>query len=188
MLQERYVEALKHFENAFYAMRTSALDMNSRQRETFSELCYKIGFCHTELRHFDKAFYFLDLLCDNGNIRHNSELVNCLVNGKDVRAFSVIDGLIKTINEHIENDEDMNDNIVSFFNFLKRRKAYALIDFGKIQEAEEAFTAMLEEPENSDYALQELAYIQNLKKQQTPAEADSESDTQSDTNTDIPKE
>ena len=34
---------------------------------------------------------------------------------------------------------------------------------GKIDEAEEAFRAMLEEPANSDYAMQELAYIQNLR-------------------------
>ena len=51
----------------------------------------------------------------------------------------------------------------SFINFMRRRRAYALIDHHQLDEAEKAFTAMLDDPENSDYALSELAYIKRLR-------------------------
>ena len=45
----------------------------------------------------------------------------------------------------------------------KRRKAYLLVSLGRYDEAKTILTAMLKEPENSDFALNELAYIQKNK-------------------------
>jgi tetratricopeptide (TPR) repeat protein len=78
----------------------------------------------------------------------------------------IIDRLLEQINiqNKKESEEEINPALVSFVNFLRRRKAYAYIDLGRLDEAENVFKSMLEEPENSDYALNELAYIQTLRK------------------------
>ena len=51
-----------------------------------------------------------------------------------------------------------------FAAFVKRRKAYLLVSLGKYDEAEALLKKLLDDPENSDFALTELAYIQNNKK------------------------
>lgn len=160
---QRYGEALNHLLNAYNGMRTQAPEFSSKQTATFTELCYDIGFCYTDLKQYDRAYYYLSALQNDGNIRHNMELVNCLVNGKDPRLFQVINELISSIHEQFKDEEELSENIIDFINFLKRRRAYALIDFGDLDEAEKAFKAMLDEPENSSYAINELAYIQQLR-------------------------
>ena len=83
-------------------------------------------------------------------------------------------GLMSAIQQHITDDGEVPEDLQSFVNFLRRRRAYALIDFDDLDEAEKAFTQMLDEPENSDYALGELAYIKQLRK--TRATTDPEQD------------
>ena len=46
---------------------------------------------------------------------------------------------------------------------MKRRKAFLLVSLHRYDEAEAILTKMLNEPENSDFALNELAYIQKNK-------------------------
>ena len=59
--------------------------------------------------------------------------------------------------------EEMPDNIRSFLNFVRRRRGYAYIDFNQLDEAEKIFTKMLDEEENADYAINELAHIRKLR-------------------------
>ena len=164
MLNGRFYQALQHLENAFNAMRTIYFDLKKEMRETFFETCYYIGFCYTELHLYRDAYYYLEYLRDNGNIRHTSELINALANGKDFRLFALTDDIINAIHQQYEHDEDIPERLQSFINFMRRRRAYALIDHHQLDEAERAFTAMLDDPENSDYALGELAYIKRLRK------------------------
>jgi Tfp pilus assembly protein FimV len=51
----------------------------------------------------------------------------------------------------------------SFINFLKRRKAYVYIDLQHYDEAESLLKKMLDDPDNTDFAIGELAYLQKLK-------------------------
>ena len=48
--------------------------------------------------------------------------------------------------------------------FLKRRRAYSLINFGKLKDAEKEFHDLLEDPFSKDYAINELAYIQKMQR------------------------
>jgi Tfp pilus assembly protein PilF len=50
-------------------------------------------------------------------------------------------------------------------NFIRRRRGYAYIDFNQLDQAEKIFTQMLDEEENADYAINELAYIKKLRQQ-----------------------
>ena len=100
------------------------------------------------------------------NIIYTQEYINCLANSKDFRALAVIENLLTYIaKDEDSEDEETNSTLIDFINFLRRRKAYVYIDIGELEEAEKIYTQMLEEPENSDYALNELAYIQRLKKE-----------------------
>lgn len=51
----------------------------------------------------------------------------------------------------------------SFVSFLKRRKAFLLVRQGSYDEAEKLLKQLLDDPENSYFALKELAYIQKKK-------------------------
>ena len=62
-----------------------------------------------------------------------------------------------------EQYEPSNTQLDSFISFVRRRKAYLLVSLGRYDEAKTILTAMLKEPENSDFALNELAYIQKNK-------------------------
>lgn len=164
MLNDRYTEAVILLENAYKAMNKVFFKLSKEMKDTFREVCYNIGFCYTELHQNEKAFYYLHMLEDDGNIRHNSELINCLANNNDIRVFKIIDDIMDAINKHADQEGEIPEELQSFVNFLRRRRAYSLIDFDELDEAEKAFTDMLEEPENSDFALGELAYIKQLRK------------------------
>jgi tetratricopeptide (TPR) repeat protein len=164
-LDKRYYEALLHLENAYFTLQANYHSLHESYKENFYEVCYLIGFCYCELLQFQRAFYFLDIVFNINRIRYAQEYVNCLANSKDFRAIMIIDRLLEQTNiqNKEESEEEINPAFVSFVNFLRRRKAYVYIDLGRLDEAENVFKSMLEEPENSDYALNELAYIQTLR-------------------------
>ena len=88
------------------------------------------------------------------------EYINCLVETKDARAMSIVDNkLIMQI--------DAPDQIKSAWRaFLKRRKAYILIDWGQIAEAKEFLTMLLDDPLCRDYAKRELSWLSMKEKNQ----------------------
>ena len=99
--------------------------------------------------------------------------MNCLVNSKDFRAIYVINGILDALpkpedssDEDEENSESTpkeDPNLVVFKNFLRRRKAYVLVDLKMWDEAEKLLQELLQEPANADFALSELAYLQKQK-------------------------
>lgn len=82
----------------------------------------KIGSCYMELNLPEVANYFLDVGYQSCYLNNMMEYINCLVETKDARAMSIVDKkLIMQI--------DAPDQIKSAWRaFLKRRKAYILID------------------------------------------------------------
>lgn len=64
--------------------------------------------------------------------------------------------------EQEESQEELQPE-KSFINFLNRRKAYILVEMKDYANAERLLKKMLDEPDSSDFALQELAYIQKNK-------------------------
>lgn len=163
-LDGRYYEALLHLENGFFELQGRYNQMSKSQKNVFFELCYLIGYCYCELKQYQRAYYFLDALPQLNNIVYTQEYINCLSNAKDYRALTVIDNLLSFISKDTDTeDEEVNEALSNFLNFLRRRKAFVHIDLGELTEAEKIYTQMLDEPENIDYALNELAYIQKLK-------------------------
>ena len=160
---ERYYEAILYLENVYNSYREDFFEMKNEPRRVFMEAVYKLGFCYNELGLNKQAFYYLDLMASDGNIRHTMELVNSMANGKDLRLFSYTEGVMDEVKRNFSEDEELPDNIRDFINFLRRRRGYAFIDFNQLDKAEEIFTRMLDEEENADYAINELAYIKKLR-------------------------
>lgn len=162
----RYYEAILYLENLFNSYREGFFEMSSDRRHMFIEVAYKLGFCYNELGLYKQAFYYLDLMASDGNIRHTMELVNALANSKDMRLFSYTEGVMEEVKRNFDNDNELPDNIKDFINFIRRRRGYAFIDFNDLDKAEKIFTAMLDEEENADYAINGLATIKKLRDQQ----------------------
>ena len=160
---ERFYEAIIYLENVYNSYREDFYNMTTEQRRMFLETAYKLGFCYNELGLYKQAFYYLDLTSNDGNIRHTMEMVNTMANGKDVRLFSYTEAVMDEVKRNFGEDEEMPESIRDFINFLRRRRGYAYINFNQLDQAEKIFTQMLNEEENADYAIQELAYIKDLR-------------------------
>ena len=162
---ERYYEAILHLENVFNSFRENFFEMSVKHRQVFMEAAYKLGFCYNKLGLYKQAFYYLDLMATDGNIRHTMELVNTMASNKDMRLFSYTEGVMEEVKRNFSEDDELPDNIKDLINFLRRRRGYAYIDFNQLDKAEEIFTRMLDEEDNADYAINELAYIKKLRQQ-----------------------
>lgn len=178
----RFYEAILYLENVFNSYRSDFFEMGPDGKRLFMETAYKLGFCYNELGLHKQAFYYLDLMASDGNIRHTMELVNAMANGKDLRLFSYTESVMEEVKRNFSEAEELPENIKDFINFLRRRRGYAYIDFNQLDNAEKIFTQMLKEEENADYAINELAYIKRLRQQRGEDVTASENTDSHDTN------
>ena len=162
--EKLYYAALLLLENAWTTLNADYAHMEKDERDRFYHVCFLIGFCYTELGLYKKAFFYLNALFPLNNFQYTREYVNCLANSKDFRAINIINVLMGQM-ELAESlsQEETSEMHRSFYNFLKRRKGFVLIDLGKLDEAEDLFIEMLDEPQNIDYALGELAHIRKIR-------------------------
>lgn len=131
--------------------------------QIFIESCYRIGFCMMELGKPQIAAYYLEIASKDDNYEHIQEYINCLSNMMDPQALDVV-------NEVIEKSPkpETEEGVLAWKHhmaFLKRRKAYILIDKNRLAEAEKLLTEMTNDSLCKDFAEGELKYIEQLKKQ-----------------------
>lgn len=165
--EHRYWDAILYLENVYHELkeRWQENGIIDEERHMFFQTCYMIGFCYADMGLHEKAYYYLDIIWPLEEITYCREYINCLVNLKDLRAESTIDGELKRL-EQLMNDEKtgnkIDDALVSYFRFLKRRKAYALVDIDKLDEAEKIFEELLQDEQQEQvikYIEGELKYI-----------------------------
>lgn len=174
-INANYYQALRYLRNAFQGIRTRYFDLTEDELNTFNEICYYIAFCYEELGQHRNALFYLGYIAATGNVRYTTEMVHALTNAKDYRIFSYTDEVAKSISQQYDiKSDDIPEHIDELLRLMRRNRAYALIDFGRLDEAEAAFTDMLNDPDEADYAIDELAYIKQLREQQA-AENDDES-------------
>ena len=174
-LQKRFYEALGHLTDAYHELEAIWTGNDRIGRDSIHETAYLIACCYMSLRQYEKACFYIQATAPFGIGKYTKVYINSLVNNKDFRALDAIDTLLDDLSRWHENnflgsDDDDDDQydpneaqLDSFISFAKRRKAYLLVDLGRYGEAEAMLTKMLNEPENSDFALNELAYIQKNK-------------------------
>lgn len=178
MLNNRYYEAIAHFENVYRRTRKSFFTSSKEATKQFMQMLYYLGFCYCELGLYEKAFYYLNIVRTTGNIHHVMEYVNVLANSGDIRVFKEIETIAEDVHQQFTDDEDIPEHVQNLLSFLKRRRAFSLIEFGEFDEAEKAYKALLDDPESHDYALNELAYLQQLKSGAAPNEGDSQPESE----------
>nr|WP_298673705.1 hypothetical protein [uncultured Prevotella sp.] len=162
-LNHCFYESLQYLLDAFNFAQSVFEDLKLEEKDRFYEVCYLIGFCYSELHLYRQAYYYLDIVFPLHRVTYTEELVNSLVNGHDFRAISFIDGLLENVENNIDGEDRENVAVNSFVNFLNRRKAYVYIDLQRYDEAEALLKRMLDDPDNTDFAIGELAYLQKLK-------------------------
>ena len=163
MLDKRYYEALLHLECVYEMQAPLFNDLKREARERFFDLCYQIGLCYNELRLYKEAYIYFHAVANCGNMSYTMAYINCLVNSKDHRALQVISELLEQVQKsEDESEEPIPENVQEFHNFLRRNQVFVLIETGKHAEAQTILETMLDEPENCDFALDELAYLKSL--------------------------
>jgi len=171
--QGRFYEALLHLKNAEQVLNRNYHQLHKTYEERFYEIQYLIGFCYCELKLYKQAYFYLSRLQHKQQIKYAAEFINCLVNMQDYEALDTIEDYLDSIaqlrNACEEDEEAMPEAIIDFENFLRRRRAYVLIDIGSFDEAEVELNKMLDEPENADFALGEIDYLRQLRQDEEDA-------------------
>ena len=163
--QKRYYEATSCLENAYRLLNSNIDKKSLEERNLFLEVCYMLGFCYNELQQYDRAYYYLTFVTGINRTLYAEEYVNCMIYLGDYRSLMTIDGILEDLHNSIVEDEEgeVEQSVHPFLQFLYRRKAYVLVELHRLDEAEEMLRQMIDDPESGDFALDELAYIQQLR-------------------------
>ena len=163
--QKRYYEATSCLENAYRLLNSNIDKKSVEERNLFLEVCYMLGFCYNELQQYDRAYYYLTFVTGVNRTLYAEEYVNCMIYLGDYRSLMTIDGILEDLHNSIVEDEEgeVEQSVHPFLQFLYRRKAYVLVELHRFDEAEEMLRQMIDDPESGDFALDELAYIQQLR-------------------------
>ena len=91
-----------------------------------------------------------------------------MINLGDHRSLMAIDSILDDLRNSLSDDEEdvLEQSLRPFLQFLYRRKSYVLIELRRLDEAEEILRQMIDDPDCSDFALDELAYIQQLREKE----------------------
>ena len=166
--QKRYYEAVACLENAYRLLNADFQKLSKAERGVFFEVCYMLGFCYNELRQYDRAYYYLSSIIGLNHALYAQEYVNCMINLGDHRSLMAIDSILDDLRNSLSDDEEdvLEQSLRPFLQFLYRRKSYVLIELRRLDEAEEILRQMIDDPDCSDFALDELAYIQQLREKE----------------------
>lgn len=173
-LEHRYYEALPYLESAYCYLSSHFPQLRENGIISFYEVCFMIGTAYCDMHDFERALPYLATTLEADNvgislsdaIRYKKEYVNCLVNSGDYRAMKYVFDLINTI-ENTQKYRDLSVHWNDFLKFLRRRYVQILINNTFYEDAEIELKDMLDDPDNKDYALNELAYLQKNKKKQS---------------------
>ena len=172
--QKRCYEAISCLENAYRLLNSNIDKKSVEERNLFLEVCYMLGFCYNELQQYDRAYYYLTFVTGVNRTLYAEEYVNCMIYLGDYRSLMTIDGILEDLHNSIVEDEEgeVEQSVHPFLQFLYRRKAYVLVELHRFDEAEEMLRQMIDDPESGDFALDELAYIQQLREKDKTGETD----------------
>ena len=165
--QWRFIEAAKFYKWTFDHANNLLKNDKGLYRdidEEILDLCfdsaYNLGFSLMEIAQFETAFYYLKIAKDSNNIGCVIEYINCLSNSKSPLVLEEINELI-ALQYSPQNQED-KEGWEHFQAFLKRRKAYTLIDLQEYDEAKSFLASIKDDPRCRDFALNEINYLNSI--------------------------
>ena len=142
-------------------------ELSDDDKWAFLDSCYWLGFCFNELELYEKSLCYLNIGYCTDNIYYKMEYINCLVNKKDFRAFDVVVSELNRISEMKNHAKRLLNEYEDYYLFLLQKIAYLYIAQGKLDEAENILQEMLNKNQNEELAIDWLAYIQELRLQQS---------------------
>lgn len=156
-----YAQALPYLENGYWREQDRFDRMDDTERGKFAELSFLVGFCYTELREYRRAYFYLSSLLGYHKVDYTEAFVNALVNSNDYRALDVVEQLLHLTGDGRKSHDDTGTG--RFVGFLLRRKAYLLAGHRRFDEAERLLRTLLDDPQSTDFAIDELAWIQRQR-------------------------
>ena len=167
----RFMECLKLSKWIFKILSIQFRDMDEEELTTqysgllhmYYDTCYNVGYCLMELDNKTTAEYYLEISARSLNSEHVIEYINCLANTKDPRALDVVEDTIARA--PMPESEELMESWNFLMAFLKRRKAYILIDMKRYNEARKMLRKMLNDPRCRDFAIGELDYLKDIEKE-----------------------
>lgn len=169
MSQNRFVEAAKFSKWSFNNANHLIKDDNGLFGDIDDEilnLCfdsaYNLGFCLMEIEQTQMSLYYLEIAKQSHSIERTIEYINCLTYAKSPLALKEINELfaIESSPKTVEEKEAWEN----FQAFLKRRKAYTLIDLKEYGEARSFLAGLLDDPKCKDFALNEINYLNSIER------------------------
>lgn len=130
----------------------------------FEWLCFRISYCYCEQQDYIRAFFYIDQV-SNTDSNCFIEWINVIVNGGMLGALGIVEAYINDpsqLKDICKDDEDL-EKVMSF---LERRLGYLYIELGEYEEARKLFTRLLSNPASSDFAREELEYLDGLEKKE----------------------
>jgi len=129
----------------------------------FFEATYVVGFCLMEMGKAQTAGYYLELASHSHNYKHIQEYINFLSNTMDHNALEVVEDVLAKSPKPQEEEQVVAWNY--HMAFLKRRKAYILIDKKRYREARQFLMEMRNDPLCKDFAENELHYLDCMEQE-----------------------
>jgi len=164
----RYYDAIMCFEAVFDQLAGNYFRLSNYWSLQFFEICHLLGRSYNCLGLHKMAIYYLEIILPTNRIASSMEYVNALIELGDVRTVTYINNVVGQLEKHIAeetaNGNEVPENILEFYHFLRRRKGFTMINFGDLDGAEALFTELSKEPANHEYAERELEYIRELRK------------------------
>lgn len=169
--QKRYYDALSLLECAFHIMQDNIYNLSDKEKDTLAEICHFIGICYCKLKLYKQAYFYLEFISDYGKIDYATSFINMLHQANDARIFRHIRQILNEVRAHFnidsynpdDEDSDIPEHIVNFVSTLRRINASALLQFHQIDDAENEFKNLLNDPLSQQYAQEHLDIIQSIR-------------------------
>lgn len=162
---EAYKMAMWSWENILPIVRQEKTSVDKHILDLFYKCAYEIGWNLMDLGKQEEAVCYLEIASKSLDALYIQEYINGLVNLRDPRSLSIINYALSHYPK--PKDENLVQRRNAYIAFLNRRKAYVLIDQGRLNEAELLLQTLIKEPLCQDFAIGELKYIEELKKRTT---------------------
>ena len=163
-----YFQSLFHFNRVFHYIASHWGQLDEKTRELYFEVCLYIGFIYMELNMKDRAFYYLFHARSTNSLSAIREFTNCICNMNDPGTIAYIKSTLNNVLEELnkqDDEEQVDESLMSFYRFLNRRLAYSLIEANELEEAETLLNKMVAGGEDVEFAKEELAFIRRRKEE-----------------------
>ena len=159
-IMELYKLSQDNFQNRTVQVMNDGKMSKDEYIDFMADVCYAIGWSLMELGKLEKAEYYL-LIAARSSGGYLREYINCLSNLHLPQALDIIDWAIDHTTKPV--DAEYEDAWHFHMAFLKRRKAYVLIDQNRLEEAKALLEELLQDPLCHDFAESELNYLNHQK-------------------------